>query len=149
MSLLERTATGEWPKFVFPKGPNARAREILAETAAKHGEKVKDVIGVRKFGSLVLCRREAAWRIAKETNLSFPQIGSLLNKDHSTIIWAIRRQNEATGEDVRELGFCPIKRIERSRKAARLCIVTPLTEAQKRRRNRLSSDARRRRAAGK
>lgn len=149
MSLLERTETGEWPRLIAPVGPKATARRIIAETAAKYGEKVSDVVGSRKFGSLVRCRRETAWRIAKETRLSYPQIGALLGKDHSTIIWAIRRQNEATGENVRDLGNCPIVRIERNREAARLCVVAPLTAAQKRRRNRLSSDARRRRAAGK
>lgn len=120
MTLLDPTSSG-WPPIVFPEGPKATAKRILRETCERHGVKVESVCGPRRYKPLVMCRREAAWLIAKETTLSYPQIAMLLNKDHTSILMAIRRQNEATGENVRGSGGIPEKTRERNIASARRC----------------------------
>ncbi len=110
----------DWPQPIeLPHGPKRQAKRILAETAEKHGLKIECVIGPRRYPELVRCRREAAWLIARDTPLSLPQIGAILGKDHTTVLMAIRRHNEATGENVRGTGGVPLKTYERNLESAR------------------------------
>jgi chromosomal replication initiation ATPase DnaA len=41
------------------------------------------------------------WLVAKETKLSFPQIGRLFNRDHSTVLHAVWRVDAIKGEVAR------------------------------------------------
>lgn len=103
-----------------PAAPiSTTARQILAETCERHGLKVACVVGPRRYKPLVDCRQEAAWLIAKNTALSYPQIARLLGKDHTTILFAVRRHNEFMGENVRNCGGVPEKTRERNRLSAR------------------------------
>lgn len=120
MSLVESYQTGEWPRITIPDGPKAMARRILADVAASHRVTVEDIQGPRRLGPLVMCRREACWRIAKDTDLSLPAIAMILHKDHTSVLSAVRRQNEITGTDVRGWGGTPEKTRARNREAARL-----------------------------
>lgn len=123
MSLLERTETGEWPQIVMPDGPRATARRILAETAARHGVAPIDMIGDRRYRPLVASRREAAWLIARDTDLSLLQISNLLRKDHTSVINAIRCMNEQRSANVRGLGSVPLAKRERDLRAARKAVA--------------------------
>lgn len=118
--------------------PRRLARHILAETCQRHGLRIECVLGDRRHLPLVLCRREAAWLIAKETNLSWPQIGAVLNKDHTTILMATRRQNEITGENVRGVGGIPEKTLRRNRAAAAERKLLPLSVRQRLRKNKMA-----------
>jgi IS30 family transposase len=115
MSLLERTETGEWPTIQIPKGRLAEAKHILNEVIARHGLSLDDVRGRIRIKPYVLCRREAAWLIARDIDLSLSDIARLLNKDHTTIIRAIRRGNEAWNANVKNLGFVTEAEKERMR----------------------------------
>lgn len=113
------TAT-DWSPIALPTGPRARAKQILWETCERHGVSVEAVCGPRRIHKIMLCRREAVWLIAKHTTLSLTQIGALLSKDHTTILMTVRRQNEISGENVRNTGGVPEKTRERNREACRL-----------------------------
>jgi chromosomal replication initiation ATPase DnaA len=65
-----------------------KAREICA----KHGVTLADVKGCRRFRSFVLARREVWAYLREECHLSYPVIGRLTRKDHSTIIAGLRRR---------------------------------------------------------
>lgn len=107
-AALERKAIYERP-----------SQKILREVCEKHGVSLDDVTGPRHLAVLVRCREEAVARLANETRLSYVQIGRILRKDHSTVIMAVRRWNEQTGENVRNAGLISPSKRERDRISAR------------------------------
>lgn len=70
--------------------PPARARKIIAEVAAAYELTPDDLTGPRRHKHLMEPRWLAMRRIREELNYTFPQIGRLFNRDHSSIIWACR-----------------------------------------------------------
>jgi hypothetical protein len=64
---------------------------ILHECAKDHGVTVEDLIGWGRTTRLVNARRDAIWRLHQRGTMSLKQIGRLLNKDHTTILHAIRK----------------------------------------------------------
>jgi len=82
---VEQPKIEQKPRFIR----NFKER-IIHECADEYGVTVEDVLGVARKNQVVLARRKAAWLFWKNTKMSYPQIGRLLNKDHSTIIYAVR-----------------------------------------------------------
>lgn len=64
-------------------------RDICQEVADKHGVTLKQMRGPRRQHRLVHARHEAAWRCFHETECSYPAIGRVLHKDHTTIMNAV------------------------------------------------------------
>jgi hypothetical protein len=65
------------------------AGEIIAEVAAKHGltpEALKSKSNVREIAA---ARNEAMARCRLETPLSYPSIGRLFKKHHTSVIYAV------------------------------------------------------------
>lgn len=83
-----RLATG------FLPNPKAAVARIKHECAVKHGVTVDEIDGIRRAAHIVAARQEAMWRAKNETNLSFPSLGKLFDRDHTTVMWGIR-QHEA------------------------------------------------------
>lgn len=59
---------------------------------------------------IMLARRTMIWTIARDTKFSMALIGAQLRLDHTTIMHAVRRKNEETGENVRGTGSTKGKR---------------------------------------
>jgi hypothetical protein len=78
------------PPVVLIASPPARARKIIAEVAAAYELTPEDLTGPRRFKYLMEPRWLAMRRIREELGYSFPHIGRLFNRDHSTVVWAIR-----------------------------------------------------------
>lgn len=74
--------------------PKMQVARIKRETADKHGVTVGEIDGPRRSEKIVRARQEAMWRAKNETNLSFPSLGKLFDRDHATVMWGIR-QHEA------------------------------------------------------
>lgn len=76
--------------------PLNRAKRIIDEVAAQYKIRAAEMIGPRRHAYLIEPRHVAMRRIRKELGYSYPQIGRLFNRDHSTIIWACRggRKNQ-------------------------------------------------------
>lgn len=73
-----------------------RVRLILAATAREHGVTVDDLLGHSICRSLTHARRVAATRILAQINIkgapaSLPQIGLWMNRDHTSILYGLRR----------------------------------------------------------
>jgi NAD-dependent dihydropyrimidine dehydrogenase PreA subunit len=62
------------------------AREICEEICEKHHITFIDLISPSRPARLVIARREAVYRIRSETLCSFPMIGRILKRDHSTAV---------------------------------------------------------------
>lgn len=105
--------------FITP--PEARrllAAHIIDDTAARHLVTRADIRSDVRADIVIKARREAAWQIARDTDFSLPVIGKMLNKDHTSIIHAIRRENEIRSTNVRGLGGISSVQRERNRRAA-------------------------------
>lgn len=79
--------TGELVEFLQPR---PLAKTIIAEVAAAHKVSTADLLGPRRFRPLAIARREAMIRIRQELGYSFPRIGQIFDRDHTSIIWNVR-----------------------------------------------------------
>lgn len=89
-----RVSSDEKPKPLAPQ-------KILAEVCLKHGVTLADMRSMRRQTYLVLAKREACFRLRRDTQMSFPQIGELLNKDHSTVVHAFYKYLAENPDEVR------------------------------------------------
>lgn len=64
---------------------------IMREVCAKYGVTLKDVLSRRRTGKIALPRQEIMWRLRHETPASLPQIGRMLHRDHTSVLYGIRR----------------------------------------------------------
>ena len=71
-------------------------RHIVEEVAEKHGVSFETMKGDNRRKGVTVARFEVCARLYDETGMSLPQIGRLLNKDHSTVLHAIRRHHAIT-----------------------------------------------------
>lgn len=73
------------PLFINPSD------QIIYHVAQKHCVSVAEIKGSSRKQVYVHARREAAYRLREERNLTLNQIGSMLgHKDHTTILHAIK-----------------------------------------------------------
>jgi len=75
--------------------PPITVAEIAKQTAERYGVTINDLKSARRGHRLVCARQEAMWRARNETPHSLPCIGRFLGgKDHTTVIYGIRKHNE-------------------------------------------------------
>lgn len=80
------------------------AEKLILQVCEEFEVSRAELLGQSRNKEIVPARHEACWRIAKETSLSLPHIGSIFNRDRTSILHAIRRRNEVHGENVRRMG---------------------------------------------
>ncbi len=68
-----------------------RAARIIEAVSTLSGFTVDRLVGPSREAPLAWERHVAMWLIRQHTGLSFPQIGRLFNRDHSTVVHAVRR----------------------------------------------------------
>lgn len=78
----------------------APSAKIINEVAAKHKVSAGEIKGPRRNRYIVAARFEAILRIHRELpHMSLPQIGRVFNRDHTSILHAIRKYGaQAEGE---------------------------------------------------
>lgn len=74
-------------------------RDIAAEVAAGFGVSRAELLGDGRHGYVTRARFAAAWIARRRHGYSTPRIGRALNRDHSTILNAIRRCEELRASD--------------------------------------------------
>ncbi|KRE07438.1 hypothetical protein ASE63_22325 [Bosea sp. Root381] len=79
-------------------------RRIIESVSFKTTVPVEAILSQSRRQDRMLARRIMIWTVARDTNFAMFRIGKLLGLDHTTILHAIRRQNDATGENVRGVG---------------------------------------------
>ncbi len=72
---------------------------ILAEVCAKHGISERAFLGNIRNMEVTHARWEAWWRMRTEVGASFPQIGRVSNRDHTTIMHGVRRHTERVSRE--------------------------------------------------
>ena len=72
--------------------------QILRECAKEYGCTVSDMLGKYRNENIILARRKAMWRLHKRGTMSLTQIGRYLNKDHSTVLHALRKYEKSLAQ---------------------------------------------------
>lgn len=62
------------------------SKTIIREVAAKYKIQPKDILGHDRFGHFVAARKEIMARL-KELGKTTGQIGMIMNRDHSTVLY--------------------------------------------------------------
>lgn len=70
-------------------------QRIINEVAEKRGLSAKEIKSEKAWRYLVAARFEAVKRLRDELGYSFPQIGRLLNRDHTTILYNYSAERRA------------------------------------------------------
>lgn len=65
-------------------------RQVIREVAEAHGLSIEDLVGPSRKHAHIRARWEAMRRIKEEFDLSLPRIGRFFNKDHTTVLNALR-----------------------------------------------------------
>jgi hypothetical protein len=71
-----------------------KVRQIVNEVREKHGLTEEQLVSENRQRHLIACRQEIYWRLSRETVWSLSRIGHYMNRDHTTIIWGIRKHEE-------------------------------------------------------
>lgn len=74
---------------------------IVVEASDKYGVDIVDImLGTRSVQN-VKARAEVYYRMREELKYTLPQIGRVFKKDHTTVLWAIRKHIKRMQEDER------------------------------------------------
>jgi chromosomal replication initiation ATPase DnaA len=73
------------------KNPDETATHILSACADWYGVNVKTMCSPSRRKAPTNARMVAAWTLRTTLGLSYPEIGRLINKDHTTIMHAVKR----------------------------------------------------------
>lgn len=69
-------------------------KRIILQVCNRHGITYTEIISPRREVRLVRARHEAMWRLKNETAMSFPAIGRRFDRDHTTVLHAVRVHEE-------------------------------------------------------
>lgn len=80
-------------------------KDVAREVALKHNVRLEDMLGPTRSKSLVRARHEAFFRCRYEITrngipVSYPEIGRLFHRDHTTVLYGIRTYAASTGAPV-------------------------------------------------
>lgn len=67
-----------------------KSDRIILMTARKHEITVEQIKSMSRKREFAWPRQECMYRMRRETSLSLPQIGRIFDRDHTTVIHAIR-----------------------------------------------------------
>ncbi|MFA7302476.1 MAG: helix-turn-helix domain-containing protein [Candidatus Paceibacterota bacterium] len=78
-------------KAVKEKAEKDAIQSVINNTASMYGVDVDDLLGSRRQSNFILPRHTIMYLLRKELGLSFPMIGKIMGKDHTTIIYAYHK----------------------------------------------------------
>jgi chromosomal replication initiator protein len=83
-----------------------KVRELAERIAAKHGITVEALLGRGRTKTVAEARHELMALLRGTFAFSFPEIGRIVGRDHSTVMYALRKRESAgvlkCGAPVRE-----------------------------------------------
>lgn len=77
--------------------PRQKTMADVAAVCRIHRVSVADVMSRKRTARIVRARYAVMWMLRFSRKMSFPQIGHLLNRDQSTVVWGIGRHDERIG----------------------------------------------------
>lgn len=79
-------------------------RLVAKAVADRHGIPVKDVIGKSRSRPVISARFELMYRLRVDHGLSFPAIARRLNRDHTSVLHAVRTMHKRVLDELSSLG---------------------------------------------
>ena len=73
--------------------------KIISIVSAKYGVSAADILGQKRNKDIMLARHVCIYIIRSQTDMSYPSIGRLFNRDHSTIMSSINTIEKRIQED--------------------------------------------------
>lgn len=77
-----------------PKGMSQKIYAIVAGVAKKHGVTVALIMGEARDKRVILARHEVWWRVWRTSGLSYPRMGAMFRRDHTTIMHGVKRYEQ-------------------------------------------------------
>ena len=74
--------------------PAEVARSIIADVAREHDVTREEILSRSNPMRIVTARHDAMHRVRQELGWSYERIGRLFNRDHSTVLAAVRKTKE-------------------------------------------------------
>jgi chromosomal replication initiator protein len=68
-------------------------RDIIAEVADQYGVTPAQILSPGRKAQVTKARRCAMWRARQETNSSYLKLARIFNRDHSTVIYNVRKHD--------------------------------------------------------
>lgn len=98
-----RLAPGAFLGDLRKWGPQRKtALRIIAQVAACHRLTVEDILGPSRKAPVIAARQDAMVEVfLARTDLSFPMIGRVFHRDHSTVVHAVKRRGFLGARDTR------------------------------------------------
>jgi hypothetical protein len=81
----------DWLRVATPVAARTPRKQIIREVCAEYNVSETDVLSHRRTQCLIRPRQKICYRLKNETMASLPEIGRLMNRDHSTIVYSIRK----------------------------------------------------------
>ncbi len=90
--LTVKDETGvEYLSDLNPKQLESEIQKIIDNTSSAYGISIDDILGDKRQRETVIPRHIIMYKLRKELELSFPRIGKIFRKDHTTIIHAYNK----------------------------------------------------------
>lgn len=67
-----------------------QSKLLVREIAQEYGLTYQDLVGAGRSRQFIFPRRLAMWRLRHERGLSFPRIGQIFNRDHTTCVHSVQ-----------------------------------------------------------
>lgn len=85
-----------------PAGAMGDPNDVITEVAQLHGVSIDEIRSHSRESALVQARIDVIYRLREELKLSFPAIGTLLDRDHTTILHHYQKGRMASygGEEI-------------------------------------------------
>ena len=77
--------------------PRQKTMQDVAAVCRVYRVSVEEVMSPGRKARAVLARQAVMWMLRFSRGMSFPQIGALLRRNHSTVVWGIGRHDERIG----------------------------------------------------
>lgn len=78
-------------------------RPVIRSVSERTGIPIDSLLSQQRVKAVSRARRVLLWTLARDTKLAMKQMGDRLKIDHSSVIYAITKEDEARGTNVRAL----------------------------------------------
>lgn len=85
--------------------PHPEARKLIAQFAEKHGTTAETLRGKSRLRPIAYLRQECMAMLKKQTVLTLPEIGRLLNRDHTTVLHGIKQFKKRSRQGISHRAF--------------------------------------------
>lgn len=93
---IERAYTAALPAMAVTA--STRSQRIIVECAIENGVSVADLKSTKRTRDVAWPRQDCFLRLREHTNLSLTQIGRMFSRDHTTVLYGIRRATARRAE---------------------------------------------------